>query len=121
MMRKFMALLGVGGMLTILPATPAFAQVIDTHEGICHMVVPDADGGLSTDPADVVDGELFIRTNKSWTTMTCHFNLTAEQSPDKAVHASGFPCAIPPLAATLDSRVSASAGGRMVLTCRVKN
>ena len=119
-MREFMALLGVAGMLTIIPATPAFAQVIDTHEGICHMVVPDADGGLTS--TTVIDGVLFIRSNNSWTTMTCHFDLTADQAPDKATHAGGFPCSIPPLPdPTFDTRVSASPGCRMVLTCRLKN
>ena len=118
-MRKFLALLGVAGMITIVPATPTLAQVVDTHEGICYMIVPDSDGNLT---GASVQGNLFVRTNNSWTTMTCHFDLTADQSPDKATHASGFPCSIPPLPEpTTDTRASASSGGRMVLTCRYKN
>ena len=116
-MRKIMALLGVSGMLTILPTTPTFAQIIDTHGNNCQMIVPDANGELTG--AGVDGGPLFIRSNKSWTTMTCHFDLTADQSPPKTTHASGFPCMIPPLPTTTDSRATANAG-RMVLTCRVK-
>lgn len=117
-MRKLMALLGVAGMLTILPAAPVFGQVIDPHSGICNMVVPDASGQLTG--AQVV-GSLFVRTNKTWTTMTCHFDLTDDEAPDKATHARGFECKIPPNPVpTTDSRASASAGGRMVLTCRFK-
>ena len=118
-MRRLMALLGVGGMLTILPAAPVLGQVVDTHEGICYMIVPVADGSLS---GASVQGTLFVRSNKTWTTMTCHFDLTAEESPDKATHASGFGCSIPPNPVqTFDTRASASSGGRMVLTCRYKN
>ena len=117
-MRRLMALLGVGGMLTILPAAPVLGQVIDPHEGICNMVVPDSGGELTG--AHVV-GTLFVRANKTWTTMTCHFDLTAEEAPDKATHASGFGCQIPPNPIpTMDSRASASPGGRMVLTCRFR-
>ena len=116
-MRKFMALLGVGAMLTIVPDAPALAQVIDTHDGICAMIVPDSDGGLT---GAHVEGNLFVRTNNSWTTMTCHFDLTAEQAPAKSTHASGFLCEIAGLS-TNDTRASASPGGRMVLTCRFKN
>jgi hypothetical protein len=113
-----MALLGVGGMLTILPAAPVLGQVIDPHSGICNMVVPDANGALTG--AQVV-GTLFVRVNKSWTTMTCHFDLIGDEAPDKATHASGFGCQIPPNPIpTMDSRASASPGGRMVLTCRFK-
>jgi hypothetical protein len=113
-----MALLGVGGMLTILPAAPVLGQVIDPHSGTCNMIVPDSSGSLT---GAEVEGTLFIRANSSWTTMTCHFDLTAEESPDKATHARGFNCRIPPNPVpTTDSRASASPGGRMVLTCRYK-
>jgi hypothetical protein len=83
------------------------------------MIVPSADGTLG---GAHVEGNLFVRTNNSWTTMTCHFNLSAAEAPKKTTHASGFACYIPPLPnPTYDTRASASPGGRMVLTCRYKN
>jgi hypothetical protein len=118
-MRKFMALVGVSGMMTMIPSTPALAQVIDTHGNNCEMIVPDASGNLTG--AHVTGGTLFIRSNKTWTTMTCHFDLTDAETPPKTTHASGFACEIPPLPATTDTRATASASGQMVLTCRVKN
>jgi hypothetical protein len=117
-MRKFMALLGAAGMLTILPATPALAgAVIDKDSGICYSIVPDANGGLT---GAEVQGSLLVRTNKSWTTMTCHFNLTAGETPARTTKASGFECTIGPIS-THDTRINASSGGRMVMTCRYKN
>lgn len=117
-MRKFIALLGAAAMLSIIPATPTLAQVVDTHDGICYMIVPDANGDLT---GASVQGTLFVRTNKTWTTMTCHFDLTADEAPPKTTHASGFACSIPPLPVTYDTRATANPGGRMVLTCRYKN
>jgi hypothetical protein len=116
-MRNLTAMLGAAAMLAILPATPALGQVIDTRDGICYMIVPDVNGGLTGAAAE---GTLFVRTNKTWTTMTCHFDLTEDQLPPKTVHASGFPCAIPPLPTTTDTRATANTGGRMVLTCRTR-
>ncbi len=117
-MRKFTALLGVGALLTILPATPALADgaIIDKDSGTCQGQVPNADGELA---GPIVEGSLFVRTNKTWTTLTCHFDLDASLTPDKATHASGFDCLTPAL--TTDTRASASSGGRMVLTCRIRN
>ena len=126
-MRNLTALLGVAGMLTILPATPVFAQVVDTHDGICNMIVPDANGALT---GALVFGTLFVRTNNSWTTMTCHFDLPDELAPSKATHARDFACGIviPPedpngdatIVQADETRASASSGGRMVMTCRLR-
>lgn len=115
-MRILTAVLGAAAMLSIVPATPAHSQVVDTHDGICYMIVPDVNGGLT---GASVEGTLFVRTNKSWTTMTCHFDLAEDELPPKTVHARGFPCSIPPLPATTDTRATANTGGRMVLTCRI--
>ena len=116
-MRIWTGLLGASAMLSIVPATPAAAQVVDTRDGICNMIVPDVNGNLT---GAHVEGTLFVRTNKSWTTMTCHFDLAEEDLPPKTVHARGFPCAIPPLPTTTDTRATANTGGRMVLTCRIQ-
>ena len=118
-MRKFTGLVGAVAMFTILPSTPALAEgaVIDKEAGICEGKVPNAQGVRS---GDVILGSLLVRTNKSWTTMTCHFDLPEDQAPAKATHASGFNCTIDEVTTT-DTRASASSGGRMVLTCRFKN
>lgn len=118
-MRRPIAMIGGAALLTIFPATPALADgaIIDKESGTCQMIVPDASGLLT---GAEVEGSLLIRENKSWITMTCHFDLTEEQSPPKATHARGFSCGIPPHGSTTDTRASASSGGRMVLTCRIK-
>lgn len=117
-MRKFSALLGAAALLTILPVTPALADgaVVDKDEGTCSGIVPDADGNLT---GAVVFGDLIVRSNKSWTTLTCHFDLTDEEAPTQNTKASGFDCYTPVL--TTDTRANASPGGRMVVTCRVAN
>jgi hypothetical protein len=115
-MRKFMALAGMAAVLMITPEAPVLAQVIDPDELTCQGRVPDADGNLV---GEIVFGTLHVRTNKTWTTMTCHFDLTEEQSPPKATHARGFTCSIPPYGSTTETRASASSGGRMVMTCRI--
>jgi len=117
-MRKFIALLGAAAVLTIMPATPVLAEdvIIDIRDGICDGIVPDANGQLT---GAHVTGTLFVRSNTSWVTMTCHFDLTADQAPDNETHARGFTCGIGDISTT-DTRASASSGGRMVLTCRFK-
>ena len=119
-MRKFTGLLAAVAMLTFLPATPAFAEgaVVDKENGTCIGIVPDENGVLPLD-GEVVHGDLIVRSNKTWTTLTCHFDLTDEQSPPKRRNASGFDCYTPEL--TTDTRANASPGGRMVVTCRMAN
>jgi hypothetical protein len=112
-MRRFMGLLGAAAMLSIIPATPALA---DKEDGTCSGVVPDASGNLT---GAVVFGDLIVRSNKAWTTLTCHYDLTDSEAPAKNTKASGFPCYTPVL--TTDTRANASPGGRMVVTCRVAN
>ena len=117
-MRKFIAALGMAALVAVVPATPALADgaVID-EGGSCFSVVPDANGDLTG--ANVV-GDYKSRTTKSGNTnFTCHFDLTDEEAPLKSVKASGFPCVTPP-ATTYDSRIQASPGGRMVMTCNVR-
>ena len=115
-MRNLTAMLGAAAMLSIVPATPALSQVIDTRDGICNMIVPDTSGNLT---GAQVEGTLHVRSNKSWTTMTCHFDLAEDELPPKTVHARGFSCAIPPLPSTTDTRATANTGGRMVMSCRI--
>lgn len=115
-MRRFMGVLGAAAMLSIAPATPAFAEgaVVDKQDGTCSGIVPDASGNLT---GAVVFGDLTVRSNKSWTTLTCHFDLTDDEAPAKNTKASGFNCFTPE--PTTDTRANASPGGRMVVTCRV--
>ena len=117
-MRKFIAALGMAALVAVVPATPALADgaVID-EGGSCFSLVPDGNGGLS----DIaVTGDYKSRSTKSGiTNFTCHFDLTDEEAPAKGVKATGFPC-ITPGGTTFDSRIQASPGGRMVMTCNVR-
>ena len=119
-MRELTALLGAAAMLLVVPTTPALAQdggaEITKSDG-CFGAVPDANGQLT----DIfVTGELISRSTKSGiTTMTCHFDLSREDSPQRATRAAGFACGTP-IGLTTDARISASPGGRMVMTCRIK-
>lgn len=116
-MRKFTALAGIAALLSIVPTTPAIADpVIDPGADNCEMIVPDENGDLTG--AAVTGGTLNVRDNKTWVTMTCHFDLTEDQLPTRTVHARGFSCSIPPFGSTTDTRATANTGGRMVLTCR---
>ena len=119
-MRKFMALSGMAAMLLITPVTPAFAvPEIDPDAGVCTGQVPNADGVLT---GPVITGTLQVTRNKTWVTMSCHFDVPEELIPPKATHARDFPCGIPPDVPNADqTRISASSGGRMVMTCRFRN
>jgi len=119
-MRNFTALLGAAAMLSLFPATPALAQdggATITKEDGCFGAVPDASGQLT---GIFVTGSLISRSTKSGiTTMTCHFDLSPEESPPRATRAAGFVCGTP-IGLTSDTRISASPGGRMVMTCRIR-
>lgn len=117
-MQRFLALIGAAALLSIVPATPALADgaVIDKEDGTCSGIVPDANGELT---GATVFGDLIVRTNKSWTTLTCHFDLNDAQAPIQNTKANGFDCYTPTL--TTDTRINASPGGRMVLVCRIAN
>lgn len=115
-MRKSVAMLGAAALLTIFPATPALAEgATVTKDGVCYAFIPNGSGGLTS---IVAIGEALTRTNNSGnTTMTCHFDLEEGQAPTKAARARGFPCETP-IGLTYDTRINASTGGRMVMTCR---
>ena len=119
-MRKLLATMSATALVAVVPATPALADgaVIDKDLGICQGVVPGPDGQLSD--IFVTSNDLIIRANKTWTTMTCHFDLEDHQSPSKATRASNFGCVVDGQLTT-DTRASASPGGRMVMTCRTRN
>lgn len=126
-MRKFVAVAGAAALLSIVPTAPAFGAVINPDSESCVGQVPNADGELA---GPELNGTLVIRDNKSWTTMTCHFDVPDGLAPDKATHARDFPCGIvlPPdepggdatIVQADETRASASSGGRMVMTCRLR-
>ena len=126
-MRKILAVAGAAALVSVVPATPAAAVVINPDSDTCVGQVPNADGELG---GPELNGSLVIRDNKSWTTMTCHFDVPDELAPSKATHARDFECNIvlPPedpdgdatIVAADESRASASSGGRMVMTCRIR-
>ena len=118
-MRKLTALAVTAALLLIAPVTPALAEgavIIDKDAAICLGQVPTASGILS---GPILQGTLHVRSNGSWTTMTCHFDVPDELAPDKATSASGFRCYIGTFGSTTDTRASASSGGRLVMSCRI--
>lgn len=118
-MRKIVAVPGFAALLLIVPAAPALAEgavIIDKDSGICYGQVPNRSGVLE---GPILEGTLHVRSNDSWTTMTCHFDIPAELTPAKATHASGFTCHIGPYGSTTDTRASASSGGSLVMSCRI--
>ena len=117
-MRKAIAMLGAAALLSVFPAAPALADgaIID-EGGNCFGAVPDANGDLT---GAQVTGDYSSRTTKSGiTNFTCHFDLTDEEAPDKSTKARDFACGTP-LGITTDSRINASPGGRMVMTCNIR-
>lgn len=118
-MKRLTAALGAVAILSIMPASPALADGASIDEGgNCNSIVPDANGDLTG--ASVI-GTYKSRTTKSGNTnFTCHFNLSAEESPTKGVKAEGFTCFVFGGITTNDSRIQASPGGRMVMTCTVR-
>ena len=119
-MKKLMALVGVAAMMSIAPATPAFAEGGSIgSNGECYGIVPDVNGSL--EGGVQVVGTYTSRSTKSGiTNFTCHFDLTDDEAPAKTVKASSFPCQTP-LGATTNSRINASPGGRMVMNCTIKS
>ena len=119
-MRKFMALVGVAAILTIIPATPALADgAIVAHDGLCGGLLPDGNGGFT----DIYfEGVANTRTNKTGTTVTCHFSLAPGIVPTENLKASGFECYTGEggTGLTTDTRLNISPGGRAVLTCRYR-
>jgi hypothetical protein len=120
-MRKPIAIVATAALLTVLPASPAWADgaTVDKDTNTCSGLVPDENGNLIyNSDADIVYGTLLVRKNKSWTTMTCHFTLDEAHTPPQTTKASGFVCYTPE--PTYDTRANASSGGRMVVTCRIR-
>jgi hypothetical protein len=117
-MRRFIATLAVAALVAVLPAAPALAEgAIIGEGGNCSGRVPDVNGLLT---GAFVQGEYKSRTTKSGiTNFTCHFDLSDDVAPAKSVKARDFLC-VTPAGETNDSRIQASPGGRMVLTCNVR-
>lgn len=117
-MRKFTAALGIAALLSIIPATPALAAGGTVGEdGTCSAPIPNADGTFSS---VFVIGTSFSRTTKSGVTnFTCHFDLTDEQAPPKSYKSRDFEC-FTPAGSTTETRLNASPGGRMVMTCTIR-
>ena len=120
-MRKLTAWLGAAAILTIMPATPAFAEgTIIAHDGVCGGLLPDGSGGFTNIS---FLGESNTRTTKSGiTTVTCHFDLDPEIIPSGNLKASGFVCYTGEnfQGMTTNTRLNVSPGGRAVLSCRLK-
>jgi hypothetical protein len=120
-MRNFTAMLGGIAMLSILPATPAFAQSDNaaeiTKEGVCGGFIPDEDGAAG----DFVIGAIqtAVRTKSGVSTIVCKFDIAEGQRPASARTASGFTCGT--LAGTTeDSKMTVSPSGNGTLMCRFK-
>lgn len=116
-MRNTIAILAAVGMSMIIPSAPALADGATIGDGICAGFVPDGSGGLTD---ILVFSTYSSRTTKSGiTNFSCHFDLNADQAPSKGAKAQGFECVTPYGPAT-ETRVQASPGGRMVMTCSIK-
>lgn len=116
-MGKFVTLLGTGALLTIMPASPAYAgSSIVIDEGTCVGFIP-VNGGLG--PL-LFGGRVHVVTKNAWTTLTCHLDIPPGMEPAKVARATGVQC-FTPLGSTYDTRMQASPGGRAVGTCRIRN
>lgn len=116
-MRKYFALLGAASFAAVIPTTPVMADGATVGKDACFSQVPDANGVLT---GDFINGTASVRTNRNWSTATCHFNLLPSQTPAKRTRASGFACTVAGDQVTFDSDVAASPGGQMSMTCRFK-
>jgi hypothetical protein len=84
----------------------------------CFAFVPDENGN----PASFVsapDADHSVRTSSGNVKLICHMDIPPGQEPAKATHAEGFLCGIANgFILTTDSKITASPGGRLVLTCQ---
>lgn len=118
-MMKSLAMLGAAALLMVVPATPALAEGAIIGDGdTCGGVVPDENGNLV---GEQILGTYTSRTTKSGiTNFTCHFDLPDELTPPTNRKARGFVCGTP-MGPTTNTRINASPGGRMVMSCSIKN
>lgn len=121
-MRKFIALLSVGAIASVIPATPALAagSIVVTGDE-CAGFIPTVDGGVGL-YITTTDSHQVVKGNKL--TLTCHFNLDPGTEPPKGVKADNIPCVkrIDNVDyTTYDTRMQASPGGRATGTCRWDN
>lgn len=96
-----------------MPAHADKAADVFIDDFACGAFVPDANGGASD---NVVIGSVqSVVTSSGFSKITCHFSIPRQS---RSTQATGFPC-FTLGGLTFDSRVVASAGGQMVLTCIV--
>jgi len=114
-MKKLIALVGIAGLATIMPATPAMAEgATVTQEGQCGGFIPTEDGGIG----DFLWGELHsVVTKKGSTSLVCKFTFEPGII-DTARRASGFDC-LTFAGTTTDSKMVASPDGYATLTCKI--
>ena len=119
-MRKTTAMMSAVALLTIMPATPAFAESpIVIGDGVCFGFIPTASGGF--DPSTIFGpGRIHVVTKGSWTTLTCHLDIPPHLVPTKVRRAIGAEC-LTSLGLTNDTRMQASPGGRATASCRIRN
>ena len=119
-MRNIAALAGIAALITMVPVTPALADgSIIVDDELCAGFVPTVDGELSDVFLTTTDSHQVVRGNR--VSLSCHFDIPEGLEPPKGVKADGVPCTkifsgVPHT--TMDSRMSASPGGRAVATCR---
>jgi len=121
-MRNFIALLGVGAIASVIPATPALAAGSIVVSGdLCAGFVPNPDGTVGAF-LTTSDSHQVVKGNKL--TLTCHFDIPAGLEPAKGTKADGVECVkrIDSVDySTFDTRMVASPGGRATGTCRWSN
>lgn len=120
-MKKYIALIGMSALVSILPASPTLAQnanaavVID--DSGCVGFVPTDTGGFGPF-IFTPDGAHAVLTSSGVQILTCHFDVPDWAVPASATRASGFLCGTY-FGTTNDTKMVASAGGRATLVCKV--
>lgn len=116
-MNRLPALLGAAALLTIMPATPAFADgAVITPDGVCGGFVPNEDG--SSGAAILGEISLSNSTKSGNLSIVCKFDVPEELVPPKTRKASDFICGFPDGSTSYDSRMVVTPGGSGSLTCK---